>query len=42
MGCIGTMFVFEHDGVIFDILMLLKTLGVGLLFVAVMIIDAIE
>ncbi len=42
LGRTGTMFAFEHDGVIPDLLVLSKTLGAGLPLAAVMTSDAIE
>ena len=42
MGRTGTMFAFERDGVVPDILTLSKTLGAGLPLAAVLTTDAIE
>ncbi|MFI5014072.1 MAG: aspartate aminotransferase family protein [Hyphomicrobiales bacterium] len=42
MGRTGTMFAFERDGVVPDILVLSKTLGAGLPLAAVMTTDAIS
>ena len=42
LGRTGTMFAFERDGVVPDILTLSKTLGAGLPLAAVMTTDAIE
>lgn len=42
VGCIGMMFVCQCDGVMFDILMLLKMFGVGLLFVVMVMFVVIE
>jgi 2,2-dialkylglycine decarboxylase (pyruvate) len=42
MGRTGTMFAFEHDGVVPDILVLSKTLGAGLPLAAVMTTDEVS
>jgi 4-aminobutyrate aminotransferase-like enzyme len=42
MGRTGTMFAFERDGVVPDILVLSKTLGAGLPLAAVMTTDQIS
>ena len=42
VGRTGTMFAFEHDGIVPDILTLSKTLGAGLPLAAVLTTDEIE